>query len=260
MILELKNFSCAHGGVVLLRDVNLSVKQGSLVALLGNNGSGKSTLLRSILGLHHEWNGEVLIAGPQGSISPKKNDPQDLSKQVSVVFSSLPFVPDLSIEECIETAMDQARAFPFSPKKKKENERQIQEKIAGYLDLLALSTEQKRIDPKRKLDTLSDGELKKVLIARALAQETPIMIMDEPLSHLDHLSKSEVLTLLGKLKNMGKTILFSTHDLHYLGGDLDQILLLSKGGLMEMASDCALEELEEKLLEDKRGGFEPGLV
>lgn len=251
MILELKNFSCAHGGEVLLRDVNLNVNQGSLVALLGNNGSGKSTLLRSILGLHHEWQGEVRISAQHGIITPKKNNPQDLSKQVSVVFSSLPFVPDLSIEECIETAMDQGTAFPFSPKKNKENKRQIQEKIVGYLDLLALSSEQKRIDPKRKLDTLSDGELKKVLIARALAQETPIMMMDEPLSHLDHLSKTEVLALLGKLKNMGKTILFSTHDLHYLGEDLDQILLLSKGGLRSLPGGSSLRELEESLLEDK---------
>jgi len=251
LILELKNFSCAHGGEVLLRDVNLSVKQGSLVALLGNNGSGKSTLLRSILGLHHEWQGEVLIAGTQGIITPKKNRPEILSQVVSVVFSSLPFVPDLSIEECIETAMDHGAAFPFSPKKKKENERQMQEKIAGYLDLLALSSEQKRVDPKRKLDTLSDGELKKVLIARALAQETPVMIMDEPLSHLDHLSKTEVLALLGKLKNMGKTILFSTHDLHYLGENLDQILLLSKGGLRSLPVGSSLRELEESLLEDK---------
>ncbi len=251
MILSLKNFRCAHKGVAVLSDVELNIAAGSLVALLGNNGSGKSTLLRSILGLHHEWDGEVLIAGTQGIITPKKNHPETLSQVVSVVFSSLPFVPDLSIEECIETAMNQGTAFPFSPKKKKEEKHQIQEKIAGYLDLLALGSEQKRIDPKRKLDTLSDGELKKVLIARALAQETPIMIMDEPLSHLDHLSKKEVLMVLGRLKNMGKTILFSTHDLHYLGEDLDQILLLSDGGLTSLPGGSTLSELEERLIEGK---------
>ncbi len=252
-MLELKDFACAHQGNLVLKEVNTSIAKGSLVALLGNNGSGKSTLLRSLIGLHQEWSGELIVQGTHGPITPSKKEARRLSKEISVVFSKLAFIPDLTIQECLETAMSSRLPFFTSSKKSTEEKQRTESKIMELLDLVSLHSGGKIIEFTRKLDTLSDGELKKVLIARALAQETPMILMDEPLSHLDHLSKSEILQLLSKLKNLGKTILFSTHDLHYLGNDLDQILLLSKGGMKELPGRSTLLELEEMLLEGKRG-------
>jgi iron complex transport system ATP-binding protein len=251
-MLELKNFACAHQGTQVLKEVNTSIPKGSLVALLGNNGSGKSTLLRSLIGLHSEWSGEMIVHGTHGPITPSKKEARRLSKEISVVFSKLTYIPDLSIQECLETAMSTSLPFFASSKKSAEEKQRMASRITELLNLVSLHSGGKMIEFDRKLDTLSDGELKKVLIARALAQETPMILMDEPLSHLDHLSKSEILQLLSKLKTLGKTILFSTHDLHYLGSDLDQILLLSKGGLKELPGGSTLLELEEMLLAGKK--------
>lgn len=252
-MLELKNFACAHQGNSVLKEVNTSIPTGSLVALLGNNGSGKSTLLRSLIGLHQEWSGELIVQGAHGPITPSKKEARRLSKEISLVFSKLAFIPDLTIQECLETAMSNALPFFASSKKSTEEKQRIENRIKELLQLVSLHSGGEKMESSRKLDTLSDGELKKVLIARALAQETPIILMDEPLSHLDHLSKSAILQLLSKLKALGKTILFSTHDLHYLGDDLDQILLLSEGGLMELDGRSTLVELEEMLMKGRRG-------
>jgi iron complex transport system ATP-binding protein len=195
----------------VLSHINLSLEAGQVVALLGPNGVGKSTLLRTISGIQPQLAGEVYL---KNQLLKTLNKLQ-LARHISVVLTERNFSGNLTVLDLISLGR-----YPYtgwSGNLQKEDHRQIEEAIektqTGYL----LS---------QKLHEISDGQLQKAMIARALAQDGDIMILDEPTAHLDLSNKIEILLLLSQLsRDMKKGIIIATHELNLSMKIADQIWL-----------------------------------
>jgi iron complex transport system ATP-binding protein len=184
---------------IIAKNLNLNLQAGKLIALIGANGIGKSTLLRTLTGIQKPISGSVYLNNK--SIESYNN--QTLSQNLSMVLTDKLPPSNLSVYELVALGRQ-----PYTNWIGKLSTIDL-EKINEAIRL----TEINHLIEK-KHDEISDGQLQKVLIARALAQDTPLIILDEPTTHLDLLHKVSVFKLLKKLTyETGKCILFSTHDI-----------------------------------------------
>ena len=196
------------------RDLNLSLERGELIGLLGPNGSGKSTLIKTLAGMHRPLAGEVWLEQQElASLSPKQ-----VARKVSSVLTERIRIGNLTVYELI--------AFGRSPYTGllghlRDRDR---EKIAWAIDAAGLAE-----FTSRDVLKLSDGERQKVMIARALAQDTPVILLDEPTAHLDLPNRVEIVRLLrGLAHDTGKAILMSTHELDLALKASDRVWLMDR--------------------------------
>lgn len=224
------------GGVSVLCGVSFSVAQGEYVSIIGPNGAGKTTLFRCLLGMY-SYSGSALINGQECSVC----DSRALARQVSYVPQTHDIEFPLSVYDFVMMGR-----YPYlsalSPAQKRDEE-------AVERAMQITGTEQFR---SRTLRTLSGGERQKVYIAAALAQETPIMLLDEPATFLDWRHQTEVMKLLKKINvECGATILAVNHDLNSAAHWSDRIVALKNGRTLfsgtpqEMIQPAPLEELFE---------------
>lgn len=216
--IEIKNLSTGYkvkkGEKVISRGLNATLNQCELTCLLGPNGAGKSTLLRTLSAFQKPLGGDVEILGK----SIKKYKAQDLAKAISVVLTDNSKISNLTAFEVI--AMGRSPYTGFWGKLG-EKDKTIIEKCLGWVGIEHLA--------ERKMQTLSDGERQKVMIAKAIAQETPIIFLDEPTAYLDYPSKVQMMLLLHRLaKALKKTIFMSTHDLEHALQVADNVWLLDQ--------------------------------
>ena len=199
---------------VVAENINSSIFGGELTCLLGANGIGKSTLLRTISSFQPKLSGLVYICGKELSEYSEK----ELSKLVSVVLTERFDIKNMSVRELI--GLGRSPYTGFWGRLSEDDE-----KIVG--DAIRLVRIETLSD--RHVHTLSDGERQKVMIAKALAQETPIILLDEPTAFLDFPSKVEIMQLLHRLsRDTNKTIFLSTHDLELALQIADKIWLMDK--------------------------------
>ncbi|WP_207531681.1 ABC transporter ATP-binding protein [Desertivirga arenae] len=217
--------------------LNIAMKAGELVCLLGPNGAGKSTLIRTIAGLQDPFEGTVKIDGKL--LSDLK--PMEIATKLSVVLTDSVRSSNLDVYSLISLGRN-----PYSGwlgRLGRKDREVIQNAISAthlenFLD--------------RKMGQLSDGESQKVMLARALAQDTPLIILDEPTAHLDLPSRIEMMRLLHRLaKETNKAILVSTHELDLALQVADKIWLLKKDGNVDagLPEDLVLNEVFEKAFE-----------
>lgn len=236
--IEIKNLSTGYkvkkGEKVISRGLNASLNQCELTCLLGPNGAGKSTLLRTLCAFQKALGGDVEVLGK----SIKKYKPQELAKVVSVVLTDNSKISNLTAFEVI--AMGRSPYTGFWGKLN-DRDKTIIEKCLGWVGIEHLA--------ERKMQTLSDGERQKVMIAKAIAQETPIIFLDEPTAYLDYPSKVQMMLLLHRLaKALKKTIFMSTHDLEHALQVADQVWLLDqeKGLTAGLPEELSIEgKIEE---------------
>lgn len=199
---------------LLHENLNLELKTGELTCLLGPNGAGKSTLIRTLVGFQPRLAGDVYIGG-----KPIKGYSQgEYAKLVSVVLTERSSVGGMTVRELVGMGRYPHTGY-FGILRTKDH-RVVERAIAqvGIADLAG-----------KYVSELSDGERQKAMIAKALAQETPIIILDEPTAFLDLPSKIEVMVLLLHLaEETGKSILLSTHDLELALQLADRLWLLAK--------------------------------
>ena len=181
-----------------LCNINLSIAPGEFVALLGKSGSGKSTLLNLITGLDQPTQGEVQIADTTLQRLSENKLALWRGKSVGVVFQFFQLLPTLTVLENILLAMDFNGALP-RPKRK--------ERAKHLLDLVGIAEQADKLPA-----TLSGGQQQRAAIARALANDPPLLVADEPTGNLDTNTADAVLTLFSNLAKQGKTLLIVTHD------------------------------------------------
>ena len=221
--LQVRDLYFSYGARSVLEAVNFDAEQGRMYALVGRNGSGKSTLLRLLTGVIPLQRGEVLWNGT----ALRRLTPGQLARHVAVVWTGRP-MENLRVYEVLATGMPPG----FTAREKDV-------RIRG----LAADWQMEHW-LQRPVGQLSDGEARMVLIARALLQDTPVVLLDEPATHLDLVHKAQIFGLLRQLTRQGKTVIFSTHDIQLLSGLADRILLLHQGHLQELAPDEASGALE----------------
>lgn len=207
MNLHVQHLTVGYGEKAVQQDLTFSMNSGEIVGLLGPNGAGKSTLLRTLAGLQ---------AALEGSISPVLTE-----KNMALVLTEKISLDNTSIHDVV--AMGRYPYTSFLGSLSDEDEQIIQQSLAavGFTDSSAHS-----------FNALSDGEKQRVLIAKALAQQTELILLDEPTAHLDLPNRIRVFRLLRDLAHtQNKTILISTHELDLALATCDRILLLSEQGL-----------------------------
>ena len=199
---------------IVAEGLSCSIYSGELTCLLGANGVGKSTLLRTLSAFQPKLNGTIQIGGKDISSYTER----DLAKLISVVLTDRFVIRNMTARELI--GLGRSPYTGFWGMLSKEDERIVDEAIQTVkIENLA----------NRLIDTLSDGERQKCLIAKALVQDTPIILLDEPTAFLDFPSKVELMQLLHRLsRETNKTIFLSTHDLELALQIADKIWLMDK--------------------------------
>lgn len=242
-MIELKDFSIGYGKRTLLESVNANIEDGKLTALIGRNGSGKSTFLRAIAGLNTHYSGTILLNG-----NPLNNlTPEHLAKNLAFVSTERTRIPNLRCNDVVEIG----RA-PYTNwiGKLQKGDMEIVERSLRSVGMQEFAD--------KTMDKMSDGECQRVMIARALAQSTPIIVLDEPTSFLDLPNRYELCSLLADLAHKeGKCILFSTHELDIAMSLCDSIALIDTPHLhCRTAEEMRVSGLIDRLFQNNNMIFD----
>lgn len=212
-----------YRGHRVVEDINLSLPCGRLVCLLGPNGTGKSTLLRTLCGFQPPIAGTVTISGNDITTMSAA----EVARLVSVVLTDRPLTPSLTAAEMV--GMGRAPYTGFWGRLSDDDRRLVSE-VMQTVGIAPLAT--------RRMGRLSDGERQKVMIAKALAQHTPVIVLDEPTAFLDYPSKVAVMKTLARLAHdEGKTILMSTHDLELAAQLGDELMEIENKHIRKITAD-----------------------
>lgn len=222
-LLVAEDVHAGYGSKEALRGVSLSVFPGQVVGLLGPNGSGKTTMLKVLCGALPVRSGTVTSLGqPMADLSS-----QERAKRIAYVPQSEDHAFDFTIRELTLMGRFAHGDGIFET----ASDRRVAEAAMRASDCLELAD--------RQVSTLSGGEAQRALIARALAQESPVLLCDEPTTHLDPKHQIEVAHLIRKLAQDGKGIVVTTHDLNMATACCDRVVLLRAG-------ECTFEGPLEK--------------
>jgi iron complex transport system ATP-binding protein len=217
-MIEIENFSLTYDGkTIIVHDLNLSIAQGGITALVGPNGCGKSTLLRGLSRLLKPSQGGVYLNGQDIHRMKAK----DLARQLGILPQS-PAAPEgLTVHELV--AQGRYPHQSWLQQWSREDERITQE---------ALTITNLTLFADRPVDTLSGGQRQRAWIAMALAQQTDILLLDEPTTYLDLAYQMDVLDLLDDLNAQGRTIIMVLHDLNQAARYADTIVAMRGGQIV----------------------------
>ena len=211
---------------IVASQLNATIWSGQLTCLIGSNGVGKSTLLRTIAAFQPKLGGALLVEGQEIQQYAAK----ELAQRISVVLTERLIMSNMTAYEMIALGRSLYTGFWGQMN---ESNRQVVDEAIELVGIQPLA--------KRMIDSLSDGERQKVMIAKALAQETPIILLDEPTAFLDFPSKVDMLQILLRLsREAHKTIFLSTHDLELALQIADQVWLLDDDHKLHMGPPKAL--------------------
>lgn len=226
--IELHDVTLGYGERVLMADANVGFGWGELTALVGRNGTGKSTLLRTIAALARPQKGRITIGGKDSSELSMK----EVASRIAFVSTEDVRVQNLHVWDVV--SLGRAPYTNWVGRLTEEDKTKVREslRLVGMESFAEAS-----------MDSLSDGERQRVMIARALAQDTPIILLDEPTAFLDLPNKYEICLLLKRLAHKeGKCILFSTHDLSIAIELCDTIAVIEGGQFHYGTAEMLIEE------------------
>lgn len=233
-MITLRNITLAYGDRILVENGSAEFAAGELTALVGRNGAGKSTLLRAVTAIEPPKSGEVLLDGTNAAAMP----PETIARTISFVGTEKVRIANLRCEDIV--AIGRA---PYTNwiGRMQEVDRRI---VADALQAVGMEA-----FAERSIDTLSDGECQRIMIARALAQQTPTIVLDEPSAFLDIPTRFEICRLLQRLAHEeGKCILFSTHDLDAALPVCDSIAVISDRTITKLpAAEIRRQGIIERL-------------
>jgi iron complex transport system ATP-binding protein len=210
---ELHDLTLGYGKRRLLEHINLGFGWGEFTALIGRNGAGKSTLLRAIVGLERPIGGYITLDGRR----MERLSRAEIASHVSFVSTEHIRIAGLRVADLV--ALGRAPYTGWLGRMSSDDTKAV----SKALELVGMSD-----FTDKRLDNLSDGERQRIMLARALAQDTPVILLDEPTAFLDVPNKYEICRLLQQLShNEGKCIVFSTHDLDIALKTCDTVALIA---------------------------------
>ena len=227
-MVTIKDLHVSYDGAEMLHGVSAQFPEGKISVIIGPNGSGKSTAMKSIVRLVEADSGSICIAGKAISELSQK----ELAQTVAYLPQSRN-VPDISVYNMVMHGR-----FPYLsyPRKYRKEDREMVDKALQWVDLKDLA--------RRKLESLSGGQRQKAYMAMALAQDTDVVLMDEPTTYLDIKNQFELLERARSLADSGKTVIMILHDMELVLHCADHVLLMDKGSVI--ASGSAAEVLRSE--------------
>ena len=213
-----RSFSTKSIRFVALKNIDLSISQGEHIAIVGKSGSGKSTLLNMLTGIDHPSRGTVTINETQVHTLNESSLATWRGKNIGIVFQFFQLIPTLSILENILIAMDFVNVIPKKERAKRAESLLLQTGITAQANKLPAS--------------LSGGEQQRAAIARALANNPPIIVADEPTGNLDSKTTEVIQELFEGLVKSGKTVIVVTHE-QVFNSKYDRIIMLKDGMVVE---------------------------
>lgn len=235
-LLQTQDLSLGYGPLAIIEALNLAAPSGQITALIGPNGCGKSTVLRGMARLLRPRHGSVLLDGRAIHSLPTKQMARELG-----ILPQAPSAPEgISVRELV--AQGRYPHQDWFQQWSQADEQALQTALdLTHLQPLA----------ERAVDTLSGGQRQRAWIAMALAQETNILLLDEPTTYLDLAHQLEILNLLADLNQQGKTIIMVLHDLNLAGAYADRLVALREGQIYAQGSPT--EVLTEETVEQVFG-------
>lgn len=213
-IIELKNLSIGYGNKSVLQDVNAKINKGEIVGIIGCNGAGKSTLLKTIRGLLPKQSGEILYFGRKLESFSEK----ELAREVAYLQQNVEVGFGYTGKDIVL-----AGRYPYMKWWKGESisDEELALKCMEYTGTKELA--------ERPVNEVSGGQKQRILLAKVLAQQTPILFLDEPTTGLDMVYQEEIFRFSKALAEMGKTILMVVHELNLVAKYCSRIILLGEG-------------------------------
>jgi len=232
IILEVKDLAVGYiskkKSIIISEGINFAINKGELVGLVGANGIGKSTLLRTLAGMQPSLQGSISINGDL----LQDTSAFQLANRMSIVLTETPASKNLSVLELVSLGRHPYTNWVGA----------LSETDKNIIQNAIIDTEIESLVHKKRYE-LSDGQLQKVMIARALAQDTPLILLDEPTTHLDLYHRASVLKLLKKLsQENGKTILFSTHEIDLAIQLSDKMIVMTSDKTHYNSPDILINE------------------
>ena len=215
-MIKLENVHKSFGKNEVLKGINLHIKQGQVVVIIGPSGSGKSTVLRTMNYLEEPTSGKVIVDGMDLSDKKKLND---VRAEVGMVFQNFNLFPHMTVMENLTLAQTKVRKTSMEEAKKIGQ---------ALLDRVGLADKANAYP-----DSLSGGQKQRVAIARALAMKPNVMLFDEPTSALDPEMVSEVLDVMKSLAEEGMTMVIVTHEMGFAKKVADRVLFVDGGLILE---------------------------
>lgn len=232
-MITLSDITLGYGARTLLEGACATFGRGEFVALMGRNGAGKSTMLRAMAGLAHPAEGEISFNGR--AVADMK--PREIATLTAFVSTDEVRVANLSVADTV--ALGRA---PYTNWLGRLSD------ADRALAMRAMELTGVAVYAEKALDTLSDGERQRVMIARALAQQTPAIILDEPTAYLDLPNRYEIFSLLGRLAcDEKKAVICSTHDLDIATSACTTIAFIDDGRLVCGPAEAMKSKVEEIL-------------
>lgn len=215
-MIKLENVHKSFGKNEVLKGINLHIKQGQVVVIIGPSGSGKSTVLRTMNYLEEPTSGKVIVDGMDLSDKKKLND---VRAEVGMVFQNFNLFPHMTVMENLTLAQTKVRKTSMEEAKKIGQ---------ALLERVGLADKANAYP-----DSLSGGQKQRVAIARALAMKPKVMLFDEPTSALDPEMVSEVLDVMKSLAEEGMTMVIVTHEMGFAKKVADRVLFVDGGLILE---------------------------
>ena len=229
-MIELENVSKYYKNLCVLKDINLNITKGNIIAIIGPSGCGKSTFLKCINGLVPVSSGKIFIDGVE--VTSKDTDLNKIRSEVGIVFQQFNLFPHLTVKQNIILA-------PIKVKKMSNNDAEMQ--AMCLLEKVGLLN---KID--KYPDQLSGGEAQRVAIARSLAMQPKVMLFDEPTSALDPRMTLDVLDTIKDLAKEGMTMVVVTHEMGFAREVADNVIFLSKRRIIEQGVPSKIFDNPEK--------------
>ena len=221
-IIETKSLKVGYEDRIIIDDLSINIKKGAITTIIGENGSGKSTLLKTLGRILKPISGEILVNG----MNVHKTNTKEIAKIIGLLPQSPKAPNGLTVEEIVEYGR-----FPHKKKNTKmtPDDRKIVEEALEKTNLIEFR--------KRNINNLSGGQRQRVWIAMVLAQQTDIILLDEPTTYLDMAYQLEVLNLVKALNSeKGVTVVMVLHDINQASRFSDELIMLKSGKIVAQGS------------------------
>jgi len=250
-ILEVEHISKSFGAVVALRDVNLTLRRGEVLGLVGDNGAGKSTLCKIICGFHRPDSGRILLDGKEVHL----RSVEDARRHgIDTVYQDLALVPQLPIYSNLFLGREPTFGGPLRLLARHKMRAQAK----AYLDSIKVHIP----DIDAEVERLSGGQRQAIAVARATRQQVKVLLLDEPLAAMGARESALIIDLVKGLAAAGQSMIVIDHNYTHLFELCDRLAVLQNGVIAfdRLVSETSLEEMTEYMVSEYRRQVETGRV